>query len=866
MIQIYQRGNADYSKNGDAVLFPTECSIRAKLNAVWELELTHPIDGDGRWKHIEEEAVISAPTFQGKKQLFRIDKVDKDDDEVTAVAYPVFFDSSDDCFLMDVRPTVKKGQEALDIMTAGSKYSGQSDITAVSTAYFVRRNLMSAINGEEDPSFISRWGGEILYDNYKIIINERVGGDYGVEVRYGKNMSGINYQVDMADVVTRIVPVAYNGYTLDGTSPWVDSPNISKYAKMYTKEVKFDDVKLAEDASEDEESYETISQLRAELRRRCNELYSNGIDLPKVTINIDMVDLSGSDEYDEYKDIEKIGLGDTVKCYNSRLDITTEARAIEIEWDCIRDVVREVVLGDFEYNYFSEVSSALDSLTGRVNNAVRGDGSIVASAVKGFLDATKTQLWYQKNVAKRQDVRAILFEDLDQSSLLYGAMALGTQGLQISKKRTADGRDWDWSTALTANGLIANIIVAGILSDKKGLNYWDLDTGEFSLSATGFKIDGKEPDVYFIDSMSQTDVLNKLTNNGQDKGIYLLDGKLYISFSAARGGNLTLGGANNVNGTLVILDRLGKQIGKWDKDGIDAANGSFSGTITSSDGKVGGFTIGAHGLRLGDLVQNTDVDKEGNESVYLGEKGIKIRNGETKNIISFQDGMVYLYDTAPMLQGGIGCGGGAYGDSGFGIYQPVGGSAPDHWKRVLGTSVSTDRKLNVYANFTVSSSYTKSKEANTDNYGHRLLYCYEMPSPMFGDIGEGETDEYGECYVDIGDIFSETIADNIEYHVFLQKEGPGDIWVDSKHPSFFVVKGTMNTRFAWEVKAKQKGFEFERLEIFDDEPQDPGADYETEYMCEIDQLQDSGIDYKSEYMYEVKQLLEEKEEILYETA
>ena len=53
--------------------------------------------------------------------------------------------------------------------------------------------------------------------------------------------------------VTRIVPVAYNGYTLDTDHPWVDSPLVDKYAKIYTKEMKFDDVRLQEDAEGDAE-------------------------------------------------------------------------------------------------------------------------------------------------------------------------------------------------------------------------------------------------------------------------------------------------------------------------------------------------------------------------------------------------------------------------------------------------------------------------------------------------------------------------------------------------------------------------------------------------------------------------------------
>ncbi|KAK9680617.1 hypothetical protein QE152_g38975 [Popillia japonica] len=95
-----------------------------------------------------------------------------------------------------------------------------------------------------------------------------------------------------------------------------------------------------------------------------------------------------------------------------------------------------------------------------------------------------TQLKYQKDIAQRQDVRAILFEDLDESSNTYGAMCLGTQGFQIANKRTTDGRDWDWTTAATANGIIADAILTGLISDKTGNSWWN-GTGQRQPPRTG---------------------------------------------------------------------------------------------------------------------------------------------------------------------------------------------------------------------------------------------------------------------------------------------------------------------------------------------------------------------------------------------
>lgn len=230
MIQLYKASNTDFSANGDFILDPvvTKASLSVELNGTWELTLTAVIEDSGRALEIEQTDVIKVPTFQSDEQLYRVRKVKPNHSTVSVTCDPIFLDSKGDVFLLDVRPTAKSGQEALNLMLASnSKYSASSDISTGNTAYYVRKNFVEALNGDDDNSFISRWGGEILYNNHQIIVNERVGGDYGVTVEYGKNIESIEETVSMDDVVTRIVPVAYDGYTLDGSTPWVDSHLIS---------------------------------------------------------------------------------------------------------------------------------------------------------------------------------------------------------------------------------------------------------------------------------------------------------------------------------------------------------------------------------------------------------------------------------------------------------------------------------------------------------------------------------------------------------------------------------------------------------------------------------------------------------------
>lgn len=484
MIQLYNPTNTDRTRNGDMTLMPTSAQVHVILNGAWEASLEHPIDADGRWKHITEDAVIKMPSFNGE-QLFRIKQTEKKDSGISAVLEPIFYDSMDDCFLTDVRPINKNGQEALTLMTApNSKYSGSSNIKKASTAYYEYKNLMEAINGDDDNSFINRWGGEILFDNFNVIINDRAGGDYGVELRYGKNIpqDGLTETVDTREVVTRIYPKAYNGHKLSGNG-YVDSSLINSYPTIRTATMSFEDVKLAEDASEDDAENGVIicadqTALDKALTDKCKEQYELGLDKPKISISADMVLLSDTEDYKDYKVLETVSLGDTIHCRHNRLGIVTDARVIELTYDSLSKKVTDVVLGDFQRDYFSDVSSAVN----RIDGAIRSDGTVMADKIAGFINGAVTRLGAQYNAAKKQDVLAILFENLDETSPMFGALAIGTQGILISRQRTPDNRGWEWTLAIDYSGIIADTIVAGVISDRWGKNYWDLDKGKLMIS------------------------------------------------------------------------------------------------------------------------------------------------------------------------------------------------------------------------------------------------------------------------------------------------------------------------------------------------------------------------------------------------
>ena len=484
MIQVYAPNNTNFSNNGVALL-PYSCQLSMEINGSWTVQIENGLDD--RFQNIVENSILKVPTPYGDN-LFRITQIEKTDTGISATALPVFLDSKNEVFIYDQRPTDKNGQQALDILTNGTKYKGHSNITKVNTAYYQMKNLIKCISSDDDNSFLKRWGGEIRYSDYDIYINERLGADNGARVEFGFNLNSIQESIDMSNVVTKIIPVAYNGYTLP-QGETVDSPNLSKYPTPFTRVINYENIKLSSDAQEDDEENgvivcDTIEELQNAMRDAAKKEFENGIDLPSITYQVDMVDLAKTQEYAQFKDLVTVNLGDTVHVKHRRLGIETTARVIAMEYDCIAQKVTSLTIGDYAANYFdsnSDITSAADQVIDKSNN------TLMANRIAGVLNLLNTSLRAQKDIAQRQDVRAILFEDLDTESHTFGALCLGTQGFQISKQRNEKDTDWVWGTAIDFESIVADYIITGILTDKSGNFYLNLDTGELKMNDGTFE-------------------------------------------------------------------------------------------------------------------------------------------------------------------------------------------------------------------------------------------------------------------------------------------------------------------------------------------------------------------------------------------
>lgn len=130
-----------------------------------------------------------------------------------------------------------------------------------------------------------------------------------------------------------------------------------------------------------------------------------------------------------------------------------------------------------------------------------------------------------------------------------------------------------------------------------------------------------------VSALSQKDIVEILSNNGAWKGLYYLNNELYVSFNAALGGILTLGGQNNGNGLLILLDDEGSEIGRMSSGGMSFRNSDNN--IVIRINKSGIFFYNSTGQKRKVLIDSSGItmytdytDANNWKAIKIGKYGI----------------------------------------------------------------------------------------------------------------------------------------------------------------------------------------------------------------------------------------------------
>ncbi|MFU1802429.1 hypothetical protein ACMWD3_01715 [Gardnerella swidsinskii] len=299
---------------------------------------------------------------------------------------------------------------------------------------------------------------------------------------------------------------------------------------------------------------------------------------PQLTYEADVVSL-GKIGFSS----DAVGVGDTVQIVDATFTppIRVEGRVLKIEEDLLDSVdATRITLGNIHESYTQKrraQEQKLDALIAQSSewNAVaEGNGLYVRDLIGRLNEVLNARGGYTYFTPDE----GIFVYDKSEDAHPTNAIQIGGGFWRIADSLKSNG-DWDWKNVCDGHGLFADRIYTGILSDAVGKNFWNLDTGEFSLQAS-VKIGGKTVQEIVDDSsagviskmsesLTQEAIFNKLTNNGDTQGIYLNGGRVYLNASYLRTGVISgsRGKWDLNNGVISMWDANGNETVHLDGDG-----------------------------------------------------------------------------------------------------------------------------------------------------------------------------------------------------------------------------------------------------------------------------------------------------------
>lgn len=323
MIKLFNATDTSFSSNGEKIIQPTYANIHKEDNGAYYLEIEAPLSYAD---DLVPNSILVANTPTGY-QAFRISNVEKTRIKIRLKAYHVFYDSMN-YVIKDSYVVSNTCNYALDHFNNAtdsiSPFTTTSDVSGTNSYRCVRKSLYEAIN-----VVIERWGGHLVRDNFSIQVKESIGADNEVTIRYGKNLKEINAQYDWSNVVTKILPVGYDGIML----PEEYLEGVNQYDIPYTKVISFEQDDIDPEDYETEVDYQNA--LIGDLRAKATE-YLNEYSVPKVNYTLNA-------------NVEKItDIGDIIEVIDERLGIELTTNVISFDYNCILEKYTQIVFGNFK--------------------------------------------------------------------------------------------------------------------------------------------------------------------------------------------------------------------------------------------------------------------------------------------------------------------------------------------------------------------------------------------------------------------------------------------------------------------------------------------------------------------------------------
>ena len=556
---LYSATETNFDHNGIGILSAcVSCEVTEEANGIFELAMQYPMDGV-HFAEIGDRAIIKAKADQFRQpQLFRVYAISKPmNGIVTVLAEHISYDLSG----IPVKPF---SAPAASSALLGLKNNAVVDCpfnfwTDKSTSANFKVKTPSSIRsrlGGITGSILDVYGGEYEFDNYTVKLHNSRGTNRGVSIRYGKNLTDIKQDQNCSNVATGVYPywtgnVEEKDVLVELPERIVDAPGTYNFVKIRTL-----------DLSSEFETQPTVEQLRSKTQ---SYIKTNNIGVPSVSLTVSFAQLEQTEEYKHLKLLERVSLFDTVNVEFPALGVSATAKAVKMVYDVIADRVKSVTLGSVRANIADTIAaqkqeiidyskdkpsvSLVQKISSALAKAIMGANGGAVRLLDTNDDGEPDELYIADNADTNQAVKVWRFN--------YNGWAASKNGYSGPFEFGATLED-----GLLANFVTAAQLVAGTIksADSGKTFFLDLDNGILKMNATSLNISGKTVDAIAqeeatsaassaVNSQTQKDIFNKLTNNGALKGLYMENNDLFINASYIKSGKIVTEGSTYLRPT-----------------------------------------------------------------------------------------------------------------------------------------------------------------------------------------------------------------------------------------------------------------------------------------------------------------------------
>ncbi|OQB14582.1 MAG: Prophage endopeptidase tail [Firmicutes bacterium ADurb.Bin193] len=447
---VYDKTCRSFDKMGLATLSSAKnIKIRRVVNGEYTLSFTLMQNDENR-RYIKEENIVTADG-----QAFRIRSFENTRDSLGKLVLNVrcehvSYDLNDIKHIpsmdgiVNVTPMemfvtgFSDGETFFDGLFNGTCFTLLSSVEGSTDLFLYKTSPRAVLN-----KFLEDLDCEVVFDNWNVSLVKRCGGESGVQFCLGKNLRSIKRITDSSALVTRLYP--YGEDYLDITSvnegvPYVDSPLIGLYDYIH-------------------EGYEDFAGIYdpALLKQKALDRWSteekDGIDKPRVTYEIDIIELK---KLADYSSFEEFSLGDTVRVRDEALGIDICTRILEYDYYPYEPQRSSVVLSNFKENIggvFAELLKAKNLVT----NVINGKGRINDA----FIDSVRQtmQMKFSEAMTKKaviHDYADVWVDDIDNPS---EAIALVDGMFALANSKNPQGM-WNWRTIGSGGRLVADEVLS----------------------------------------------------------------------------------------------------------------------------------------------------------------------------------------------------------------------------------------------------------------------------------------------------------------------------------------------------------------------------------------------------------------------